>query len=293
MTISRPSLPEISGQQIAEVNREQFHDSAANANVRRELYKYAYPGRDLDGELSMALGLPNSEETVVDIGCGDGEFLLNLARAGHKGRLIGINDSDIFIASQTVAQVEGHQQIEFLRQDATALELPDACADTVVAIRSLNHMDYAAALYHCERILKPGGKLGIITRGVDNLKRLFGFGAVIAEAVNRRPAPPFYTNFDIVTAYRELPARFEVPNVPTLQLSKLRIPKEDWELYKFVLRGINGNLRPGPAPSSDFIRAIDEIVKPQFFREIEEKGYFTDYVQQAYFIGYKRGAETS
>ncbi len=72
--------------------------------------------------------------TVVDVGCGTGIYTRVLASRLHgEGKAIGIDLQPALVAhAQQLTQAEGWGElVEYMPGDATALPLPDACADVV------------------------------------------------------------------------------------------------------------------------------------------------------------------
>lgn len=89
---------------------------------------------------------------LVDVGCGAG--LLAPYVAGKGYRHVGVD-----LVTSALAQAAAHG-VEAVRGDATALPLPDNCADVVSAGELFEHVpDLPAAVREVCRILRPGGLL--------------------------------------------------------------------------------------------------------------------------------------
>lgn len=89
---------------------------------------------------------------LVDIGCGAGLLAPHVAGLGY--RHIGVD-----LTASALAQAASHG-VEVLRGDATALPLPDQCADVVSAGELFEHVtDLPAAVREACRVLRPGGVL--------------------------------------------------------------------------------------------------------------------------------------
>lgn len=95
-----------------------------------------------------------SGDAVVDIACGTGEWL---AAAREQGaRVAGIDLASRAIDFCRARMPEG----EFYCQGATQLPFPDASADLVTCLGSLEHFpDKSAALREMYRIVRPGSAL--------------------------------------------------------------------------------------------------------------------------------------
>jgi SAM-dependent methyltransferase len=103
---------------------------------------------------------PGLGNTVLDIGCGTGQTLLQLAeRVGPKGHVIGI---DIAPALLEVARHRTIQlsQVKLIESDAQMLNLPSKTADAIFSrFGVMGFNDPIAAFSNFHRILKPAGVL--------------------------------------------------------------------------------------------------------------------------------------
>jgi 2-polyprenyl-6-hydroxyphenyl methylase/3-demethylubiquinone-9 3-methyltransferase len=89
---------------------------------------------------------------LVDVGCGAGLLAPHVAGLGYQH--IGID-----LTASALAQAARHG-VRVARGDATALPLPDRCADVVSAGELFEHVtDLPAAVREACRILRPGGVL--------------------------------------------------------------------------------------------------------------------------------------
>ena len=129
-------------------------------------------------------------DAIVDIACGTGDLTLKFAQAAcdatnrgqgignhvlpPRDRVLGIDFTYEMLpiartkaALYRVKRAGGHFKLgditQFTCGDATALPLPDACADIVsIAFGIRNVFDPAAAIAEFFRILRPGGRLLIL-----------------------------------------------------------------------------------------------------------------------------------
>jgi SAM-dependent methyltransferase len=106
---------------------------------------------------ALALG---SGDVVLDIGCGAGQTLLQLAeRVGIAGQVIGVDVAPLLleIAKQ---RTEPLGQVRLIRADAQSLDLPSESADAVFSrFGVMTFNDPVVAFANFRRILKPSGAL--------------------------------------------------------------------------------------------------------------------------------------
>ena len=152
-----------------EKSREQFdrqapcYDRAVFGSHARKLYPVL---------LEQLEGLPR--RTVLDVGCGTGELLRQIAGRWPEGEYRGVDLSDEMVA---VARKKLGKRAEILQGDAEHLPLPDEWAQVVVCNDSFHHYpDPKSVLKEFRRVLRPGGVvlLGettapVLVRSVMNL----------------------------------------------------------------------------------------------------------------------------
>jgi SAM-dependent methyltransferase len=131
-------------------------------------YIYARGDR-LSGRLATArwselmLDLVNLEnQTVVDIGCGDGHFTMRFYDLGHPRWMVAVDPARRAIASASAGR--GDRQIEFLVGDGHQLPLPNDSVDVAILQAVLHHdVDPASTLREALRVaysvvcLEPNG----------------------------------------------------------------------------------------------------------------------------------------
>jgi SAM-dependent methyltransferase len=121
--------------------------------------------RGLLDRLAIAPG-----HTVVEIGCGCGVILRELARrTDGANKLIGIDRNPYLMReARALAAREGlGERIELRPGSAEALPLPDGFADAVLSCTVAEEGDATRMLAELVRVARPGGRVGVIVRAVD------------------------------------------------------------------------------------------------------------------------------
>jgi ubiquinone/menaquinone biosynthesis C-methylase UbiE len=116
----------------------------------------------------VAAVAPAPGERALDIGCGTGAALFPLAAAvGPRGTVTGIDLSAAMLdRAAAELRVRGLSTVDLHRMDAGAPALPAAAYDVVVASLVIFFLpDPATAAAAWQRLLVPGGRLGISTFG--------------------------------------------------------------------------------------------------------------------------------
>jgi ubiquinone/menaquinone biosynthesis C-methylase UbiE len=106
-----------------------------------------------------ALGL-GSGDVVLDIGCGAGQTLLQLAeQVGTQGQVIGVDMAPLLLEIAK-RRTEPLSQVRLIQADAQYLDLPSESADAVFSrFGVMTFNDPVAAFANFRRILRPSGAL--------------------------------------------------------------------------------------------------------------------------------------
>jgi SAM-dependent methyltransferase len=112
---------------------------------------------------------PQPGERILDIGSGSGALDRMLARLFPANPITAV-DVNPFLQREAAALAaeEGvGPAIAFLPGSAEALPFPDASFDCAITVTVLEECDAGQALREAWRVLRPGGRLGVIVRAID------------------------------------------------------------------------------------------------------------------------------
>lgn len=136
---------------------QAFHDRALS-------YEHGWRGRmhsDIcNRTLDVAIAVKGSPNHVLDVGCGTGLLLRNLAhRLGDNAEeLIGVDAAEAMVA--TAMELADDSRIRFSLARAEQLPFPDGHFDLVVSTTSFDHWsDQGQGLRECARVLANDGRL--------------------------------------------------------------------------------------------------------------------------------------
>ena len=109
-------------------------------------------------ETALALGAFSPGSTILEVGCGTGDYAFLLARMGFKMQGVDLSPGSVDAAGQK-ASILGFREISFAVADAESLsEIGDESVDGVVSFSALRYVpDLRRALLAIRRVLKPDG----------------------------------------------------------------------------------------------------------------------------------------
>lgn len=121
------------------------------------------PHRELLRRLDLMIGC-----SVLDVGCGAGDMLLDFVASAGVVTGVGIDASEAMIDAARSRAEAGTLPVTFEVGDAQNIDFADESFDRVVCSRVLIHLERpAAAVAEMVRVLRPGGRLAILEPDFD------------------------------------------------------------------------------------------------------------------------------
>jgi ubiquinone/menaquinone biosynthesis C-methylase UbiE len=124
-----------------------------------------------------ALAIDRSDR-ILDLGCGHGRSLTELAARASTGHVVGADHSELMveIAAQRNRALIKADRIDVVLASAETLPFPDGFFDKVLCVHVLYFWkDLHASMREVTRVLKPGGRLGLLFRTKADLAAVASF----------------------------------------------------------------------------------------------------------------------
>ena len=110
------------------------------------------------------------DSSVLDVGSGAGEFLIEVAEAVPGVRAVGIDPSETLVSTAKSRAEAAGMAVQFSLGDVERLEFPDSSFDRVHCSRVLQHLDHPEiAVREIARVLSSSGRAAIIEPDFDTL----------------------------------------------------------------------------------------------------------------------------
>lgn len=182
------------------VNREYLtgvqYASDANLAARQSIYRFLQPPIRV-GPWAIDLAGLRGDERVLDVGCGNGLYLAELAARGHRGPVIAM---DLSLGMLDAARRRSPTAL--VAGDAQSLPFVDGALDCVLAMHMLYHVpDRKRAIAELRRVLAPGGVALAVTNATPHLEEL---NSLISAAGGDQPFARAYARFSSESAAPEL-----------------------------------------------------------------------------------------
>jgi SAM-dependent methyltransferase len=146
----------VSGSQERLESERRFHNRAFREQPRRRVSRFYAIKAAIDAELDRVLFAAPAGQSVLECGCGMGERLFELCRAG--ARCQGIDISDYAIGALRERATAAGLEIRYQVMNAESLAFPDHTFDLIYGSGILHHLDLDRALGSIARKLAPGGR---------------------------------------------------------------------------------------------------------------------------------------
>jgi len=115
---------------------------------------------------------------VLDIGCGHGRSLTELAARAPRGHIVGVDPSELMveIAAQRNRSLLEAARVDVVLSTVESLPFPDSVFDKAQCVHVLYFWkDIGTSLREIARVLKPGGRLGLLFRTNADPKAIASF----------------------------------------------------------------------------------------------------------------------
>ncbi len=133
---------------------------------------------------------PLPGETILDVGCGSGALDRLIAHRYGAANPITATDLNPFLLREAAALAaeEGLQaSIRFQPANAEGLPFPDASFGCAFTVTVLEECDADRALAELWRVLRPGGRAGVVVRAIDMPQ---WWNLVLPDALREKAAIP-------------------------------------------------------------------------------------------------------
>lgn len=125
-----------------------------------KMFGYPYPPRRNEAALVFKFLSPRKNEKILDIGCGDGVWYLQLKKKGIE--VVGIDLSDYDLTKLKERARAFNINPDAIKADAQKTPFEESYFDKIYSISTFEHIeDDKKAFEEASRILKPGGTLVI------------------------------------------------------------------------------------------------------------------------------------
>jgi ubiquinone/menaquinone biosynthesis C-methylase UbiE len=123
---------------------------------------FALVERVAEAERLLKLIAPSGNERSLDVACGPGTLARTFAK--NVGWIAGLDLTPAMLERARKEAIASHlDNFSPLRGNALGMPFPDATFDIVVTSYSIHHLpDPVAAICEIARIVKPGGKFGLL-----------------------------------------------------------------------------------------------------------------------------------
>ncbi len=213
---------------------------------------------------------PTPGDLVLDVGCGTGLYHPALCARGARV-VVGLDPSPTMVAATQKQAGEQGLTVVAMVGDAQHLPLPDGAYDRVMANHVLFFVpDQRAALREMRRVLKPTGRVLLVTNAADHGQRLEALHEQAAQQLGYTPSarPVQRFNLDHLPMVQEIFPTAERVERPDAFV----FPTIDAALRYYATGGIDA-LVDLPTDASHRQKLL-ELVGEQIERIVSREGTF-------------------
>jgi len=234
---------------------------SAQARLRRGLFELLYKNRLLywfastipfagQWRVWQRLALPRLRgHEVLEVGCGIGDLLVDMTRAGHHCQGIDRSPQMVAATRTRLARSGLDDQVDVYEGSVQALPFGDASFDSVVSTFPTEYIADPAALREIARVLRPGGRLIVIIganllpvgplRFLLTLLHTLVYGGRPYAAGRRADGKPGEAASDSAAAHRPASSMTSAgPRIPLesagLRRIEERVVDHAWEAYIII-----------------------------------------------------------
>ena len=267
------------------VLREQAYADDVRLNVRKRTHQL-YTVDPVDFGRWTLDRLPwRGDERVLDVGCGPGELLREMARHHSAwGMLVGFDFSTGMMAQ--AARQAGGLEVHFFVGDAQAMPFPDEAFDVVMARHMLYHVpDIDRAVSEAARSLRPGGYFLATTNGAHTMPEYLALRRRAADRFPGMTEPEMITRaFALENGPAFLEPYFAQVEVHTLP-GILRFPTAQPFVDYFAS---SRALTMPPGHTDAEWRAVLDFVRAEADQVVAQQGHFDVTKITGAIVGVKR-----
>jgi ubiquinone/menaquinone biosynthesis C-methylase UbiE len=122
------------------------------------------------------------DERILDVGCGTGQFAVEVLRHNPRSHVVGLDLCESMLARAGTRACQSRGAFSIVRGDSQKLPFADNYFDLVTCSHSFHHYpDQVRVIEEMHRVLRPGGRLFLADGDRDRLwGRLIFDGIVVA-----------------------------------------------------------------------------------------------------------------